>query len=92
MDWSQIELAKAKEKLALAQNNLKQETHNLIHLLVKAGCSKEYISTVITAILKSAGITTKGSISHWTVSCILMEEYSWIHCSPDEPTNPTSHF
>jgi hypothetical protein len=41
-----------------------QETQNLIHLLVKSGCSKEYISTVITAILKSAGITTKGSISH----------------------------
>ncbi|KAF8240430.1 hypothetical protein L208DRAFT_1233085 [Tricholoma matsutake] len=52
-----------------------QETWNLIHLLVKAGCSKEYVSTVITAILKSAGITTKGSISHRTVSCILMEGY-----------------
>jgi hypothetical protein len=30
---------------------------------------------VITAILKSAGITTKGSISHQTVSCILIEGY-----------------
>ncbi|KAF8233228.1 hypothetical protein L208DRAFT_1267978, partial [Tricholoma matsutake] len=52
-----------------------QETQNLIHLLVKAGCSKEYVSTVIMAILKSAGITTKESISCWTVSCILMEGY-----------------
>ncbi|KAF8226695.1 hypothetical protein L208DRAFT_1300464, partial [Tricholoma matsutake] len=52
-----------------------QETQNLIHLLVKAGCSKEYVSTVITAILKSAGITTKRSISHRTVSRILMEGY-----------------
>jgi len=51
------------------------KTHNLIHLLVKAGCSKEYISTVITAILKSAGITAKGSISCQTVSHILMEGY-----------------
>jgi hypothetical protein len=114
MDRSQIELAKAKGKLALAQKHLKQscsqaayfrkhcenattlrqkaviqakekarqqaiceksthsllhksvytqETCNLIHLLVKAGCSKEYISTVIIAILKSARIMTKGSIS-----------------------------
>jgi hypothetical protein len=30
---------------------------------------------VITAILKSAGIMTKESISHQTVSCILMEGY-----------------
>ncbi|KAF8218596.1 hypothetical protein L208DRAFT_1349723, partial [Tricholoma matsutake] len=126
MDRSQIELAKAKGKLALAQRNLKQshsqaayfqkccesattlrqkaviqakekahqqaiyeksthsllhkgiytqETWNLIHLLVKAGCSKEYVSTVTMAILKSAGITRKGSISHQTVSCILMEGY-----------------
>ncbi|KAF8238678.1 hypothetical protein L208DRAFT_1190978, partial [Tricholoma matsutake] len=52
-----------------------QETQKLIHLLVKAGCSKEYVSTVIIAILKSAGIMTKGSISHWTVSHILMEGY-----------------
>jgi hypothetical protein len=52
-----------------------QETRNLIHLLVKSGCSKEYVSTVITAILKSAGITTKGSISRRTVSRILMEGY-----------------
>ncbi|KAF8228624.1 hypothetical protein L208DRAFT_1290548, partial [Tricholoma matsutake] len=52
-----------------------QETQNLIHLLVKAGCSKEYVSTVIMVILKSAGITTKGFISHRTVSHILMEGY-----------------
>ncbi|KAF8222448.1 hypothetical protein L208DRAFT_1322599, partial [Tricholoma matsutake] len=52
-----------------------QETWNLIHLLVKAGCSKEYVSTVIMAILKSAGIMTKRSISCQTVSHILMEGY-----------------
>jgi hypothetical protein len=126
MDRSQIELAKAKGKLTMAQKNLKQshsqaayfrkrcesattlqqkaviqakekacqqaiheksthsllhkgiytqETRNLIHLLVKSGCSKEYVSTVITAILKSAGITTKGFISRWTVLRILMEGY-----------------
>jgi len=52
-----------------------QETWKLVHILVKAGCSKEYISAVITAILKSAGIMTKGSISCWTVLHILMEGY-----------------
>jgi len=52
-----------------------QETWNLVHLLVKASRSKEYISAVITAILKSAGIMTKGSISYQMVSCILTEGY-----------------
>jgi len=51
-----------------------QETHNLIHLLVKAG-SKEYISIVITAILTSAGISYDKRIYQLLVLSSLM--ISW---------------
>jgi FtsZ-interacting cell division protein ZipA len=40
-----------------------EETRNLICLLVKAGCSRAYVGKVISAVLKSAGITTIGNIS-----------------------------
>lgn len=52
-----------------------EDTLNLIHLLVKAGCSKEYVSDVIFAVLKSAGITTIRTISRRTVSPVLIEGY-----------------
>jgi hypothetical protein len=45
-----------------------EETNNLVHLLVQAGCSRNYISEVISAVLKSAGITTVGKISHPSIS------------------------
>ena len=45
-----------------------EETRNVVHLLVKAGCSQNYIGQVISSILKSAGITTIGTISHPSIS------------------------
>jgi hypothetical protein len=44
--------------------------------LVKAGCSRGYVGKVISAVLKSAGITTIGNISWWTVSHATIEGYS----------------
>ena len=52
-----------------------EETCNVVHLLVKAGCSWNYIGQVISSILKSAGITTIGTISHPSISQILCEGY-----------------
>ena len=45
-----------------------EETCNVVHLLVKAGCSQNYIGQFISSILKSAGITTIGTISHPSIS------------------------
>ena len=52
-----------------------EETHNVVHLLVRAGCSQNLIGEVILAVLKSAGITAVGSISRPSISQILHEEY-----------------
>jgi hypothetical protein len=52
-----------------------EDTRNLIRLLVKAGCSRKYVGRVIHAILKSAGISTCGSISKRTVSRVVVEGY-----------------
>ena len=52
-----------------------EETHNVVHLLVRAGCSRNLIGEVILAVLKSAGITAVGSISRPSISQILHEEY-----------------
>jgi hypothetical protein len=52
-----------------------EETCNIVRLLVKAGCSRNYINEVITAVLHSAGITSVGSISHTSVARILREGY-----------------
>ena len=52
-----------------------EATRNLIHLLVKAGCSRGYVGEVIHAVLKSAGITAVGNISRTTVSRIITEGY-----------------
>jgi hypothetical protein len=52
-----------------------EETRNVVRLLVKAGCSRNYISEVISAVLKSAGITTVGTISRPSISRILREGY-----------------
>jgi Fic family protein len=40
-----------------------EETRNVVRLLVKAGCSRNYISKVISTVLESAGIKTVGNIS-----------------------------
>jgi len=52
-----------------------EETCNVVCLLVKAGCSRNYIGQVISTVLKSAGITTIGSISRPSISQILHEGY-----------------
>jgi len=52
-----------------------ENTRNLVRLLVQAGCSREHVSRIIHATLKTAGIITKGSISRRTVSRIITEGY-----------------
>ena len=52
-----------------------EETRNVVRLLVKAGCSRNYIGQVISTVLKSAGMTTVDSISSPTISRILREGY-----------------
>jgi hypothetical protein len=52
-----------------------EETRNVVRLLVKAGCSRNLVGEVISAVLKSAGITGVGNISRTSVSRILREGY-----------------
>ena len=52
-----------------------EETRNVVRLLVKAGCSRNYINEVISAVLKSTGITTIGTISQPSISQVLHEGY-----------------
>ena len=52
-----------------------KQTRNVVHLLVKAGCSRNLVGEVILAVLQSAGITGVGSISRTSVSRILREGY-----------------
>lgn len=51
------------------------ETRNLVQILVRAGCSRNYINEVIVAVLKSAGVDVVGGISRTSVSRILREGY-----------------
>ena len=52
-----------------------EDTREVVRLLVKAGCSQNYIDQVISTVLKSAGIDTIGTVSRTSVSCILREGY-----------------
>ena len=52
-----------------------EDTRTLIHLLVKAGCSRKHIGHVIHAVLQSAGISAIGKISRRTVSRVVIEGY-----------------
>jgi hypothetical protein len=52
-----------------------QETRNLVRLLCQSGCSANHINEIITAVLKSAGITMVGSISRTSVPRIVQERY-----------------
>ena len=54
-----------------------EDTRNLVCLLFQAGCSANHISEIITAVLKlkTAGITTVGSISCTSISRIIREGY-----------------
>ncbi|KAF9476975.1 hypothetical protein BDN70DRAFT_811358 [Pholiota conissans] len=56
-----------------------EETRNIVRLLVKAGCSRNYVNEVICAILKSTGITAIGSISRSSIARILQEGYYASH-------------
>ena len=64
-------------KRARDDANKENRTHSLLHkgtysaesrhlacLLTKAGCSCEYVGSVIQAVCQSAGITVKGKMSH----------------------------
>ena len=52
-----------------------ETTRSLIHLLVQLGCSKENVSKVIHAVLKTAGISVHGDVSRCTVSRVILEGY-----------------
>jgi len=52
-----------------------EETRNVVRLLVRAGCSWNYINEVISAVLHSAGIDTIGTVSRPSVARILCEGY-----------------
>jgi hypothetical protein len=52
-----------------------EETCNVVRLLVKAGCSWNYIGKVISAVLESTGIKTVGNISNPSITCILHEGF-----------------
>ena len=52
-----------------------EETRNLVRLLSQAGCSASRINEIITAVLKTAGITMAGNISRTSVSRIIREGY-----------------
>ena len=52
-----------------------EETRNVVRLLVRAGCSRNYINEVISAVLHSAGIDTIGTVSRPSVACILRKGY-----------------
>ena len=51
------------------------ETRNLVQILIRAGCSCNYINEVIVAVLKSAGVDIVGSISQTSVTHILWKGY-----------------
>ncbi len=52
-----------------------QKTRNLVHFLSQSGCSANRINEIITAVLKTAGITVVGSISRPSVTRIIREGY-----------------
>jgi len=52
-----------------------EDTCNLVRLLVKAGCSRQYVNQVIVAVLKSAGIEAVGTVSKSTITRIIKEGF-----------------
>ena len=49
------------------------QARELARMLVSAGCSREYVSNVIHAVCKSAGVAVQGSMSRRTVSRAILE-------------------
>ena len=52
-----------------------EETRNMVRILVKAGCSRNYVNDVISAVLNSAGIKVADSISRPSIECIIREGF-----------------
>ena len=52
-----------------------EDTCNLVRLLVKAGCSRQYVNQVIVAVLKSTGIEAVGTVSKSTITRIIKEGF-----------------
>ncbi|KAF8801159.1 hypothetical protein BYT27DRAFT_7216270 [Phlegmacium glaucopus] len=81
--WQNHAVWAAREKLIKETNFHKlmhkgvytEDTRNLVRLLVKAGCSQQYVNKVIVAVLKSAGIKTVGSVSRTTIARIMREGF-----------------
>src|SRR5882762_10257099 len=84
-DWAPGIKAKA-VKCAKNSANKENRTYKLLHkgayspqarelarMLVSAGCSREYVSNVIHAVCKSAGVAVQGSMSRRTVSRAILE-------------------
>jgi len=84
-DWAPGIKAKA-VKCAKNSANKENRTYKLLHkgayspqarelarMLVSAGCSREYVSNVIHAVCKSAGVAVQGSMSRCTVSRAILE-------------------
>ena len=51
----------------------KPQARQLARMLVAAGCSKEYVGSVIQMICKKAGVTVQGKMSRRTVSRAILE-------------------
>ena len=76
-------VAAAKAKIEIEKSNFHlmkkgvftNETRNLVQILVRAGCSRNYINEVIVAVLKSAGVDVIGCISRTSITRILREGY-----------------
>jgi len=52
-----------------------EETRNMVRILVKAGCSRNYVNDVISAVLNSAGIKVADSISRPSIERIIREGF-----------------
>jgi len=53
----------------------KEDTRNLIRMLVQSGCSRQHVGEIIHAVLRVAGITVKGDVSRRTISRVIQEGY-----------------
>ena len=76
-----VAVAKAKVKKEISTHHLMnkgvftEETQNVVWLLVKAGCSRKYVSEVISSMLQYAGIIPVNTLSCTTVTCVVHEGY-----------------
>jgi hypothetical protein len=57
----------------LHKGSYSPQARELARMLVSAGCSREYVSNVIHAVCKNAGVAVQGSMSRRTVSRAILE-------------------